>query len=87
LRALKTDGIGYTTVAQAENQSTVRILPIEGVLPTNEQAVIDGSYPINRSVFLAVPKKTSKAVKHFIDVALSDKGQSLVRQGGFIPIQ
>lgn len=87
LRALKTDGIGYTTVSQAENQLTVRIVSIDGVSPTDETAIIDGSYPINRNVFLAVPKQTSNAVKQFVDVALSEKGQSLVRQGGFIPIQ
>ncbi len=31
LRELKTNGISYTTVAQAKNQTTVRIVPINGI--------------------------------------------------------
>lgn len=87
LRALGTNGIGYTTVSQAVNQQTVRILAIDTVLPTDTQAVRDGLYPIRRSMFLAVPRHTSTAVKNFVDLALSPQGQRIVQQSGYIPVE
>jgi phosphate transport system substrate-binding protein len=87
LRALGSNGIGYTTVAQAENQQTVRILAIDGILPTDRAAVQEGSYPISRSVFLAVPQKTSPAVKDFIDLALSTQGQQIAQRAEFTPLR
>lgn len=86
LRALETDGIGYTTVSQAENQSTVRIVPIEGISPTDRGAVQRGDYAISRSVFLVAPRQTSTAVQRFIDLALSDQGQQLAERADFIPL-
>ncbi|MBD2311744.1 phosphate ABC transporter substrate-binding protein [Desertifilum sp. FACHB-1129] len=86
LQALRTDGISYTTVAQAQNQQTVKIIPINGILPTDAAAVQNGTYPISRNVFFAVPKQTSPVVKAFIDFARSPQGQQFVQQAEFIPI-
>lgn len=86
LRALNRDGIGYTTVSQAENQLTVRIVPIEGLSPTDRGAVQRGEYLISRSVFLVAPRQTSTAVKRFIDLTLSEQGQRLAEQADFIPL-
>jgi phosphate transport system substrate-binding protein len=35
LRALGNNGIGYSTVQQVANQQTVRIVPIDGMSPTD----------------------------------------------------
>ncbi|GAB4215266.1 MAG: substrate-binding domain-containing protein [Synechococcales cyanobacterium] len=86
LRALGTNGISYTTVAQAANQQTVRIVPIEGISPTDATAIRDGRYPISRQVFLAVPRQTSPAAKAFIDLALSPQGQQLAARSDFLPL-
>ncbi len=86
LQALEDNGIGYTTVAQAENQLTVRIVPIEGISPTDQSLVQSGAYPISRFMFLVVPPEISPALKDFIDLALSSEGQQLVRQSGLIPL-
>jgi len=36
---------------------------------------------------LVTKKETSSAVKEFIDLALSNTGQQIVQQVGFIPLQ
>ncbi|GAB4150195.1 MAG: phosphate ABC transporter substrate-binding protein [Cyanobacteria bacterium J069] len=87
LRALGNNGIGYSTVQQVVNQQTVRIVPIDGVQPTDTASVRNGTYPISRIIFLATKRQTSPAVKQFIDMALSSSGQQIVQQTGFIPLQ
>jgi phosphate transport system substrate-binding protein len=86
LRALGDDGIGYSTVQQVENQQTVRIVTIEGISPTDTDAVKSGVYPISRVIYLVVPQETSPAVKEFVETALSAQGQQVVQRVGFIPI-
>ncbi|TVP55427.1 MAG: phosphate ABC transporter substrate-binding protein [Nodularia sp. (in: Bacteria)] len=86
LRALGNDGISYSTVTQIENQQTVRIIPINGMSPTDKALVKNGTYPISRVVYLAVPRKTSPAVKQFVELALSPPGQQAVERAGFIPL-
>lgn len=88
LRELGTNGISYAPVAHVENQSTVRILPIDGINPAQDQAAIkNGTYAISRNVFLTVPRITSPAVKNFIDLALSPQGQQIAARSDFIPLQ
>lgn len=87
LRDLGDNGISYATVSQVEKQEIVRIVAIDGVIPTDIAAVKDGKYPISRSLFLAVKKTTSPVAKQFIEFALSPQGQQIVRKLGFIPIQ
>ena len=87
LKALENNGIGYTTVAQAVNQQTVKLISIEGVSPTDETAIKAGSYPLSRVVYLVIRQKTSPAVKQFIDLVLSAQGQQTVQRVGFLPLK
>jgi phosphate transport system substrate-binding protein len=87
LRALRQDGITYSTVTQVANQQTVRTVPIEGISPTDQAAVKAGSYPISRVAYLVVRQQTSPAVKQFIDMVLSPQGQQIVARLGFTPLQ
>lgn len=84
LQALGTDGISYSTVQQVENQQTVRVVSIDGISPTDQEAIRAGSYPISRVVYLVAKQPTSPAVKQFIDAALSEQGQQIVERTGFI---
>ncbi|MEI6427433.1 MAG: phosphate ABC transporter substrate-binding protein, partial [Pseudanabaena sp. ELA607] len=54
LRDLGDNAISYATVAQVANQEIVRIVPIDGVAPTDQNAVKAGKYSISRNLFLAV---------------------------------
>lgn len=87
LKALENNGIGYTTVAQAVNQQTVKLISIEGISPTDETAIKAGSYPLSRVVYLVIRQKTSPAVKQFIDLVLSAQGQQTVQRVGFLPLK
>lgn len=86
LQELNTNGISYTTVAQAKNQTTVRIVPINGISPIDPTAINNGNYVLTRNVFLAVPNPTSQAVQNFVEFALSNQGQKLVQQADFMPL-
>lgn len=86
LRALGEDGITYSTVDQVQNQQTVRIVPIDGQMPTRE-AIQRGSYPLARTVFLVAPQRTSPVVADFINYALSDQGQQIIGRTEFIPLR
>jgi phosphate transport system substrate-binding protein len=87
LRTIGNNGISYATAAQVANQEIVRIVSIEGKSPLDFDAVKSGTYPISRSLFLAVRKQTSPAVKKFIDLALSPQGQQTLQRLGFVPIK
>lgn len=65
----------------------VRMIAIDGVMPTDANAVKAGKYPISRSLFLGVKKITSPVSKQFIEFALSPQGQQIVQRLGFISVQ
>jgi phosphate transport system substrate-binding protein len=87
LRDLGDNGISYATVSQVEKQEIVRIIAIDGVMPTDVNAVKAGRYPISRSLFLGVKKITSPVSKQFIEFALSPQGQQIVQRLGFVSVQ
>jgi phosphate transport system substrate-binding protein len=87
LRDLGDNGISYATVSQVEKQEIVRIIAIDGVLPTDINAVKAGKYPISRNLFLGAKKITNPATKQFIEFALSAQGQQIVQRLGFISVQ
>ncbi len=86
LQRLGDDGISYTTVSQAVGQEIVKIVPINGVMPTSLEDIRNGNYPISRVISLAVNRQISPAVKEFIDFARSPRGQELVSSSGFTPL-
>jgi len=86
LRALGTNGIGYSTVQQIENQQTVRLVPINGVSPADRETIRNGSYPITRVTYLVTQPRTSPAVQQFIDLARSPQGQQIVERMGFVAL-
>ncbi|GAB4359496.1 MAG: hypothetical protein Fur0042_29030 [Cyanophyceae cyanobacterium] len=60
LQALGSDGIGYATYAQVANQSTVRVLAIDGRDPS------DPAYPFQRTLSYAYRNPPSPAVRAFL---------------------
>jgi phosphate transport system substrate-binding protein len=87
LRDIGDNGISYATVSQVEKQEIVRIIAIDGVMPTDVNAVKAGRYPVSRSLFLGVKKTTSPVSKQFIEFALSPQGQQIVQRLGFVSVQ
>ncbi len=78
------DSIGYVSLAAVNDE--VKALKVEGVEPLKD-TVLDGTYKISRPFVYVTGKSISDSAKAFIDFVLSDKGQKLVEENGFIPVQ
>jgi phosphate transport system substrate-binding protein len=74
LQALSTDGIGYATFAQVANQSTARVLEIDGINPEF------ANYPYRRALSYVYKGTPNDAVKAFLGFATSGEGQQLINQ-------
>ena len=78
------DSIGYVSLAAVSDE--VKALKVEGVEPSKD-TVLDGTYKISRPFVYVTGNDISESAKAFIDFVLSDKGQELVEENGFIPVQ
>ena len=76
IRSLGINGIGYATFAQVQNQSTARVLPIDGVTPEAS------NYPYTRQLFYVYKNPASSAVQAFLGYATSPQGQQAALIGG-----
>ncbi len=76
--AIGYDGIGYVN-------DTVRALRVDGVAPSAENAG-KKLYPLSRSLYMYTNGTPVGDVKDFIDYMLSQDGQRIVEETGFIPV-
>ncbi len=53
--------------------------------PTVEN-VLNGEYPISRSLYMITNGEPKGIVKDFIDFVLSEEGQRIVEEEGFVPV-
>lgn len=72
IRALGNDGISYATYKQVEKQQTARIIPIDGVLPN------DQNYALVRQLFYFYQTPPSPSVEAFLGFATSPQGQQAI---------
>jgi phosphate transport system substrate-binding protein len=75
--------IGYVSMEALDD--TVKALAVEGV-EISKETVLDGSYVISRPFIYAVTGELSEAAQAFIDFVMSDEGQALIEENGFIPV-
>ncbi len=81
----KTPGaIGYVGLGYVDN--SVKALKYDGVSPS-KKSVLNGSYEISRPLFMYTNGEPKGIVKKFIDFIMSDKGQKIVGEVGFIPLK
>ncbi len=77
--------IGYVGYGYVSEQ--VKPLYVNNVEPTIENGK-SGKYPIARKLYMYVNEvKIKPAAKEFIDFMLSEEGQAIVKEAGFIPIR
>lgn len=74
--------VGYGGLAYGDD---VTHASIDGVTPTAEN-VRNGSYPISRYLYLYAAAAPEGAIKQFVDWVLSNSGQNIVREVGYIPL-
>lgn len=81
--------IGYIGLGYVDE--TVKAVPIidvgggEPVAPT-EATVLDGTYPFARKLYCYTNGEPTGGVKTYMDWVLSEKGQAIVTEQGFVPI-
>jgi len=84
--------VGYVGLGYAKNAGeSVKILLLQGtggaasVMPTGE-TITEASYPIARNLYIFVNGEPTGAVKAFTEFILSETGQQIVSDVGYIPI-
>ena len=78
------NGIGYLGLGYTDEDG-VKAVKVDGT-EAKESTVQDGSYSLSRTLFMMTNGKPSEAEKAFIDFILSDAGQEIVKEEGFIPL-
>jgi phosphate transport system substrate-binding protein len=76
--------IGYVGLGYLNKE--LKAVSVNGVFGSARTA-IDKTFPISRSLLVATPGEPRGEVKTFIDFILSAKGQKLVVEAGFVPLQ
>lgn len=75
--------IGYVSLGSLSDM--VKAVNVENVAPT-EETVLSGEYKISRPFLYVTGGELSEAAQLFIDFILSDEGQAIVEESGFIPV-
>lgn len=75
--------IGYVSLGSLGD--TVKTVDVEGVSP-NEDTVLSGEYKISRPFLYVTGSELTEAAQLFIDFILSEEGQAIVEESGFIPV-
>lgn len=72
-------GLGYLT-------DDVKALKVDGVMPS-EATVNDATYPLARPLFMYTNGNPKGLAKTFIDYIMSEAGQQIVKEAGFVPVK
>ncbi len=75
--------IGYVSLGSLSD--TVKAVNVEGVGPSNE-TVLSGEYKISRPFNYVTGGELSEVAQLFIDFIMSEEGQAIVEENGFIPV-
>ena len=73
-------GIGYVSTLRLAGSilDSIRVLPVEGALPT-QAAISDGSYPLTRRLYLAATAAPTGEAREFAQWVLGPRGQAIAR--------
>ncbi len=77
------DAIGYVGLGYENAQ--IKPVTVGGIAATVD-TVLDGSYPLSRGLYMYSNGKADGAKKAYLDWILSDAGQKLVADQGFVPL-
>lgn len=79
------NGVGYVGLAYTK-ASGIKVVAIDNAVPSKE-SVLGKKYPYARPTFYYTNGEPSGLAKEFVDFTLSDAGQKIVEQVGFVPIR
>jgi phosphate transport system substrate-binding protein len=82
------DAIGYIGFSYLD--SSLKALSLDKgngpVFPTSE-AIRSGMYPLSRPLYMYTNKEITGLTKEFINFVLSDQGQEIATEAGFVPLK
>jgi phosphate transport system substrate-binding protein len=78
------NAIGYLGIGYLDG--TVKPVAINGIQPS-EESVRAKTYPLSRDLYLITKGEPTDHAKEFIEYVLSDEGQRIVKDEGFIKIK
>lgn len=76
--------VAYASVGSAKSEAGIKVLTVNKVAPSTK-TLLDGTYPITRTLHFAVKGVPSENVKRFVNFALSEEGQSIISSSGYVP--
>jgi phosphate transport system substrate-binding protein len=79
------NGVGYVGLAYTK-ASGIKVVAIDNATPSKE-SVLGKKYPYARPTFYYTNGEPSGLAKEFVDFTVSDGGQKIVEQVGFVPIK
>ena len=79
------NGVGYVGLAYTK-ASGIKVVAIDGAMPSKE-SVLGKAYPYARPTFYYTNGEPTGVAKQFVDFTVSDAGQKIVEQVGFVPIK
>jgi phosphate transport system substrate-binding protein len=79
------NGVGYVGLAYTK-ASGIKVVAIDGATPSKE-SVLGKKYPYARPTFYYTNGEPTGLAKQFVDFTVSDAGQKIVEQVGFVPIK
>jgi phosphate transport system substrate-binding protein len=71
-------GLGYV-------QKDVKVMSLDGIFPSPENVRLK-KYPLARALYLYLSRPPEGKVQDFLEFVLSEEGQRLVAEEGFIPV-
>ncbi|MCL2387323.1 MAG: substrate-binding domain-containing protein [Defluviitaleaceae bacterium] len=79
-------GIGYASTGVALNDDRVRVLSVDGVMPTVEN-MLNGTYAIQRPFIIGynTAEGLNPLAQDFVDFIFSAQGQEVVADRGYVP--
>ena len=78
------NAIGYIGLGYMDN--SVKMLSVNGITGSKE-TTLNKTFPVSRPLYMYTPVKPAGDVKKFLDYVVSNKGQKLVEEEGFIPLK
>lgn len=85
--AREPNGIGFGGAAYAKGVKELKVKVGNDEVAPTEENIRSGKYPLSRQLFFYLHGKPSADAQKFIDFALSDEGQSIVKSVGYFPLK
>ena len=84
--ALDPKSLGLSSLSGVRDNRKVKIIPIEGVMPT-PATIADGSYPLYTAIYLAANPASPHAaqIAQFMEFLSSDEARKLMRDHDLLP--